>query len=95
MAGSARVGRIVMSSAVKHLTPVTLELGGKCPAVVDSLSSSWDKEVTVKRIIVGKYGTCAGQACITIDYVLVEKGYCLKLVHTYMIHTPLDIFHCS
>ncbi|KAG4988535.1 hypothetical protein JHK82_030873 [Glycine max] len=78
--GSARVGRIVMSSAVKHLTPVTLELGGKCPAVVDSLSSSWDKEVTVKRIIVGKYGTCAGQACITIDYVLVEKGYCLKLV---------------
>ncbi|XP_065617905.1 aldehyde dehydrogenase family 3 member F1-like [Quercus suber] len=35
--GSARVGRIVMSAAVKHLTPVTLELGGKCPAVLDSL----------------------------------------------------------
>ncbi|KAK7404518.1 hypothetical protein VNO78_05466 [Psophocarpus tetragonolobus] len=78
--GSARVGRIVMSAAVKHLTPVTLELGGKCPAVVDSLSSSWDIEVTVKRIIVAKYGTCAGQACIAIDYVLVEKGYCSKLV---------------
>lgn len=78
--GSERVGRIVMSAAVKHLTPVTLELGGKCPAVVDSLSSTWDREVTVKRIIVGKYGACAGQACIAIDYVLVEKGYCSKLV---------------
>ncbi|KAL5130142.1 Aldehyde dehydrogenase family 3 member F1 [Glycine soja] len=78
--GSAHVGRIVMSAAVKHLTPVTLELGGKCPAVVDSLSSSWNIEVAVKRIIVGKYGACAGQACIAIDYVLVEKVYCFKLV---------------
>ncbi|RDX85699.1 Aldehyde dehydrogenase family 3 member F1 [Mucuna pruriens] len=78
--GSAHVGRIVMSAAANHLTPVTLELGGKCPAVVDSLSSSWDLEVTVKRIIVGKYGTCAGQACIAIDYVLVERDYCSKLV---------------
>jgi hypothetical protein len=34
--GSARVGRIVMAAAAKHLTPVILELGGKCPAVVDS-----------------------------------------------------------
>ncbi|XP_047162472.1 aldehyde dehydrogenase family 3 member F1-like [Vigna umbellata] len=78
--GSARVGRIVMSAAVKNLTPVTLELGGKCPAVVDSLSSSWDIETTVKRIVVGKFGTCAGQACIAIDYVLVENKYCSKLV---------------
>ncbi|QCD88404.1 aldehyde dehydrogenase [Vigna unguiculata] len=78
--GSARVGRIVMSAAAKNLTPVTLELGGKCPAVVDSLSSSWDIETTVKRIIVGKFGACAGQACIAIDYVLVEKMYCSKLV---------------
>ena len=43
--GSARVGRIVMSAAAQHLTPVTLELGGKCPAVVDSLSSWFDREV--------------------------------------------------
>ncbi|MED6172786.1 hypothetical protein PIB30_053173 [Stylosanthes scabra] len=79
--GSARVGRIVMSAAAKHLTPVTLELGGKCPAVVDSLSlSSWDLEVTVKRILVGKYGACGGQACIAIDYVLVENQYYSKLV---------------
>jgi aldehyde dehydrogenase (NAD+) len=48
ISGSGRVGRIVMAAAAKHLTPVTLELGGKCPAVVDSLASSWDLEVTFK-----------------------------------------------
>jgi hypothetical protein len=36
-----------MSAAVKHLTPVTLELGGKCPAIVDSLSSSWEMKVSL------------------------------------------------
>ncbi|XP_057456192.1 aldehyde dehydrogenase family 3 member F1-like isoform X2 [Lotus japonicus] len=78
--GSARVASIVMSAAAKHLTPVTLELGGKSPAVVDSLSSSWDLEVAVKRIVVGKFGTCGGQACIAVDYVLVENRYCSTLV---------------
>ncbi|KAK4608382.1 hypothetical protein RGQ29_001978 [Quercus rubra] len=73
--GSAHVGRIVMSAAVKHLTPVTLELGGKCPAVLDSLSSSWDIKVAVKRIVHGKFGCCAGQACRAIDYILVEKKF--------------------
>ncbi|XP_068658614.1 aldehyde dehydrogenase family 3 member F1-like isoform X2 [Aristolochia californica] len=67
--GSARVGRIVMSAAAKHLTPVTLELGGKCPAILDHLSSSWDKE----RIVSGKWGLCSGQACVGIDYLLVEE----------------------
>ncbi|CAK7331012.1 unnamed protein product [Dovyalis caffra] len=78
--GSARVGRIVMSAAVKHLTPVVLELGGKCPAVVDCLSSSWDKQVAVNRIIVSKFGACAGQACIAIDYILVERRFASTLV---------------
>lgn len=73
--GNARVGRIVMTAAAMHLTPVVLELGGKCPAVLDSLSCSWDREVAIKRILVGKFGTCAGQVCITIDYVLVEKKF--------------------
>lgn len=45
MAGSTKVGRIIMSEAAKNLTPLTLELGGKCPAILDSLSWSWDKEV--------------------------------------------------
>ncbi|KAJ7980740.1 Aldehyde dehydrogenase [Quillaja saponaria] len=78
--GSARVGRIVMSAAAKHLTPFTLELGGNCPALLDCLSTSWDREVAVKRIIVGKYGACAGQACIGIDYILAEKKFTPTLV---------------
>ena len=39
-----------MSAAVKHQTPVTLELGGKCPAVLDSLSSSWDIKVSLALV---------------------------------------------
>ncbi|OVA03902.1 Aldehyde dehydrogenase NAD(P)-dependent [Macleaya cordata] len=77
---SPRVGRIVMSAAAKHLTPVTLELGGKCPAVVDSLSSSWDRKVAIKRIIGGKFGACGGQACVGIDYVLVDETFAPTLI---------------
>lgn len=43
--GSERVGRIVMTKAAKHLTPVVLELGGKCPAIVDTLSNLRDLKV--------------------------------------------------
>nr|GMD71490.1 aldehyde dehydrogenase family 3 member F1-like [Ipomoea batatas] len=78
--GSAAVGRLIMTAAAKHLTPVTLELGGKCPAIVDSLSSSWDKDVALKRILAGKFGTCSGQACIVIDYILVERKFSSELV---------------
>ncbi|KAK4486006.1 hypothetical protein RD792_008667 [Penstemon davidsonii] len=70
--GSPRVGRIIMSAAAKHLTPVTLELGGKCPVILDSFSGS-DFKVAVNRIAGGKWGPCAGQACIGIDYVLVQQ----------------------
>ncbi|CAA0839239.1 Aldehyde dehydrogenase family 3 member F1 [Striga hermonthica] len=78
--GSPRVGRIVMSAAAKHLTPVTLELGGKCPVILDSFSGS-DLQVAVKRIAGGKWGPCAGQACIGIDYVLVQKDLVPLLVN--------------
>ncbi|PPD82349.1 hypothetical protein GOBAR_DD20704 [Gossypium barbadense] len=78
--GSTKVGRIIMSEAAKNLTPVTLELGGKCPAILDSLSWSWDKEVAINRIIGAKYGSCAGQACISIDYLLVEKPFSSTVV---------------
>uniref|UniRef100_A0A0V0I8P2 Putative ovule protein n=1 Tax=Solanum chacoense TaxID=4108 RepID=A0A0V0I8P2_SOLCH len=43
--GSPRVGRLIMSAAAKHLTPVTLELGGKCPTILDTLSNSYDLQV--------------------------------------------------
>ncbi|KAG9458568.1 hypothetical protein H6P81_003076 [Aristolochia fimbriata] len=84
--GSARVGRIVMSAAAKHLTPVTLELGGKCPAILDRLSFSMDYQVAVKRIVSGKWGPCSGQACVGIDYLLVEEQRVPKLMEDIKIH---------
>ncbi|XP_057971599.1 aldehyde dehydrogenase family 3 member H1-like isoform X2 [Malania oleifera] len=75
--GSARVGRIVMAAAAKHLTPVVLELGGKCPVVVDS---DVDLQITVRRIIVGKWGSNNGQACIAPDYIITQKDFVPKLI---------------
>ncbi len=68
--GGSRVGKIVMKAAAEHLTPVTLELGGKSPAIVDA---SADLEVAASRIVWGKFFN-AGQTCIAPDYVLVEKS---------------------
>ncbi|KAH7686947.1 Aldehyde dehydrogenase NAD(P)-dependent protein [Dioscorea alata] len=73
--GSSRVGRIVMSAAAKHLTPVALELGGKCPAIIDSLSSSKDRQAAINRVVGGKWGSCYGQVCIGIDYLFVEEKF--------------------
>ncbi len=66
--GNGRVARVVMRAAAEHLTPVTLELGGKSPAIV---SRNANVEVAAKRIAWGKYLN-AGQTCIAPDYVLVE-----------------------
>ncbi|XP_047982818.1 aldehyde dehydrogenase family 3 member F1-like [Salvia hispanica] len=79
--GSAAVARAVMTAAAANLTPVALELGGKCPALVDySLSSSWDREMALDRILAAKFGTCAGQACIGIDYILVDRRFSNTLI---------------
>ena len=67
--GNSRVARIVMRAAAEHLTPVTLELGGKSPVIV---SRKADVEVAAKRIAWGKFVN-AGQTCIAPDYVLVER----------------------
>jgi len=67
--GNGLVGKIVMKAAAEHLTPVTLELGGKSPCIVDS---SVDLDVAARRIIWGKFLNC-GQTCIAPDYILVEK----------------------
>ncbi|HET8817405.1 MAG TPA: aldehyde dehydrogenase family protein [Pseudidiomarina sp.] len=66
--GGGRVGRIVMKAAAEHLTPVTLELGGKSPAVV---LADADIPTTARRIAWGKWIN-AGQTCIAPDYVLVD-----------------------
>ncbi|XP_012581923.1 PREDICTED: fatty aldehyde dehydrogenase isoform X2 [Condylura cristata] len=68
--GNTNVGKIVMEAAAKHLTPVTLELGGKSPCYIDK---ECDLDVACRRIAWGKYMNC-GQTCIAPDYVLCEPS---------------------
>ncbi|MGB3614773.1 MAG: aldehyde dehydrogenase [Elainellaceae cyanobacterium] len=68
--GGTRVGQIVMEAAAKHLTPVTLELGGKSPCIVDK---GVDLAVTAKRIVWGKFVNL-GQTCVAPDYLLVQEA---------------------
>ena len=68
--GNGTVGRIVMEAAARHLTPVTLELGGKSPCIVDQQT---DLDVAARRIIWGKFYN-AGQTCVAPDYVLVHQA---------------------
>ncbi len=74
--GSTRVGQIVYESAARHLTPVTLELGGKNPTIVDETAAI---KLAAKRIVWGKFLN-AGQTCIATDYILVHKNVKDKLV---------------
>jgi aldehyde dehydrogenase (NAD+) len=67
--GSTRVGEIVMTAAAKHITPVTLELGGKSPCIVDHTVHI---EHAAKRIAWGKFSN-AGQTCTAPDYLLVDR----------------------
>ena len=67
--GNGTVGRVVLEAAAKHLTPVTLELGGKSPTYVDDTA---DLEVAARRIVWGKF-TNAGQTCVAPDYVLATR----------------------
>jgi len=76
--GSTAIGKIVAQAAAVHLTPVTLELGGKSPCIVDGSTSL---EKTARRIVFGKFLNC-GQTCIAPDYVLVKKEYQEKLVQS-------------
>lgn len=68
--GSGSVGRVVMAAAAKHLTPVTLELGGKSPAII---AADADIHVAARRIAWGKFLN-AGQTCVAPDYVLVDEA---------------------
>lgn len=67
--GSVNVGKIVMEKASKHLTPVTLELGGKSPVIVDNTAKL---NIAAKRIVWGKFSN-AGQTCVAPDYILVHE----------------------
>ncbi|MEY4286349.1 MAG: hypothetical protein RL511_422 [Bacteroidota bacterium] len=77
--GSPAVGRIVYQAAAKHLTPVTLELGGKSPAII---APSADLPTAIKRLVWAKFLN-AGQTCIAPDYVFVHESIyreCLVLL---------------
>ena len=68
--GSVPVGKIIYQAAAKHLTPVTLELGGKSPAIIDK---NCNLKMTVKRLVWSKFLN-AGQTCISPDYILVHRS---------------------
>jgi len=68
--GSTGVGKLVMSAAANHLTPVTLELGGKSPTIIDS---DCDLEKAAQRIMLGKLIN-AGQTCVAPDYILIPEN---------------------
>jgi len=68
--GSSSIGKIVAKAAAEHLTPVTLELGGKSPCLV---FADADLKISAQRIVWGKFLN-AGQTCIAPDYLLVEES---------------------
>jgi aldehyde dehydrogenase (NAD+) len=67
--GGTAIGKLVMQAAAQHLTPVTLELGGKSPCIVDG---DCDLALSAKRIVWGKFYN-AGQTCVAPDYLLVDR----------------------
>lgn len=74
--GSKNVGKEVMKKAAEHLTPITLELGGKSPCIVDETA---DLAIAARRIVFGKYLNC-GQTCVAPDYVLCHVSVKDRLV---------------
>lgn len=87
--GSPKVGKIVYEAAAKNLTPVTLELGGKSPAIVTKTA---DLKVAARRIVWGKFLN-AGQTCIAPDYLLVDteiKDQLLELMKERLEYKPYE-----
>lgn len=74
--GSKTVGKEVMRHAAEHLTPVTLELGGKSPCIV---APDADLKLAARRIVFGKYLNC-GQTCVAPDYVLCHSSVYEKFI---------------
>ncbi|MRX38139.1 aldehyde dehydrogenase family protein [Flavobacterium sp. LC2016-23] len=74
--GSVAVGKVVAKAAAEHLTPVTLELGGKNPCIIDETA---DLKLAAKRIVWGKFIN-AGQTCIAPDYILIQKNMKINFI---------------
>lgn len=75
--GSQTVGKEVMQCAAAHLTPVTLELGGKSPCIIEK---SADIKLASKRIVFGKYLNC-GQTCVAPDYIYCDRSIKERLIY--------------
>jgi aldehyde dehydrogenase (NAD+) len=75
--GSVPVGKIVAKAAAQYMTPVTLELGGKNPCIVDD---SINIKLVAKRLVWGKFVN-AGQTCIAPDYILAKRSIKSELIH--------------
>lgn len=82
--GSPTVGHHVMEAAAHHLTPVTLELGGKSPALVDETANI---EETARRLIFGKVAN-SGQTCVAPDYVYVHESVQKSLIEALLRQLP-------
>ena len=94
--GSTAVGKIVYKMAAEHLTPVTLELGGKSPCVIEPDANI---EVAARRIALAKWNN-AGQTCIAPDYILVHTAVrarfieaLLKVIETFYTSDPMQCHH--
>jgi aldehyde dehydrogenase (NAD+) len=85
--GSVNVGKIVMEAASKNLTPVTLELGGKSPVIVDK---SANLKTAAHKIVWGKFNN-AGQTCVAPDFVLVDESIKDKLINQ-MVETVREFY---
>lgn len=77
--GSTTVGKIIMEKASKNLTPVTLELGGKSPVIIDE---TYDIDLAAKRVAFGKLIN-AGQTCIAPDYILIKNDLIKAFTESY------------
>ena len=87
--GSPAVGKIVMEAASKHLTSVTLELGGKSPTIIDETANI---KTTVENLVWGKYLN-NGQTCIAPDYVFIHKSVKDKFLAAYI--KKVELYYSS
>lgn len=85
--GSVAVGKIVAKAAAEHLTPVTLELGGKNPCIIDETANL---KLAAKRIVWGKFIN-AGQTCIAPDYILIQKNMKVNFI-SYLIEEIIKAY---
>ncbi|XP_036379653.1 aldehyde dehydrogenase, dimeric NADP-preferring-like [Megalops cyprinoides] len=85
--GNSTVGKLVMEAASRHLTPVTLELGGKSPCYIDK---DCDLSIACRRITWGKFTNC-GQTCIAPDYILCEPSIQDRVIEEIR-HTLMEFY---